>query len=270
MLIEIIALVVLLIATFTDFRTREVPDTLSYIFIGAAAVVRLYYSITQQSWHPLLEGMLGFGAFFGFGWLLYKFNMWGGADTKILGGMGAMFGLWIGNSFMLDFMINLLFAGAGYGIIFSIFIAFNKKVKFQRIRHAKEIALASLILLIPGFFFNDFFLKTMYLVLVLVSFASVYLVNFLTAVQNSMKRYVSPLKLTEGDWVVNDIRVQGRLICRKKDNGLSLKQIAQLNKLHRQGKINRVLIKEGIPFIPSFLIAYLVTWTLGNIILLFL
>ena len=38
---------------------------------------------------------------------------------------------------------------------------------------------------------------------------------------------------------------------------LESKDIFKLKKLHSEGKIKEVLIKEGIPFIPSFLFAYL-------------
>jgi len=36
--------------------------------------------------------------------------------------------------------------------------------------------------------------------------------------------------------------------------------------LKRKGKVKNVLIKEGIPFIPSFLIAFVLSLFLGNII----
>ncbi len=36
----------------------------------------------------------------------------------------------------------------------------------------------------------------------------------------------------------------------------------------KKGRIKKVLIKEGIPFVPSFLIAFVVTWIFGNLLLI--
>ena len=75
-------------------------------------------------------------------------------------------------------------------------------------------------------------------------------------------------KLTEGDWIVKDVMVDNKRICGPKDLGIEKKQIAQLIKLKQKGKIQNIVIKEGIPFVPSFLIAYIATLLLGNWLLL--
>ncbi|MEK6962778.1 MAG: hypothetical protein AABX70_00005, partial [Nanoarchaeota archaeon] len=62
-------------------------------------------------------------------------------------------------------------------------------------------------------------------------------------------------KLTEGDWIFKDVRVQGKRICGPKDLGISFKQIAQLKKW----RVKQVWVKEGIPFVPSFFFAYILT-----------
>ena len=80
-----------------------------------------------------------------------------------------------------------------------------------------------------------------------------------------MLKLVSPLKLTEGDWVAKDVVVGGKRIAGPKDLGIEKRQIRQLVALYRQKKLRVVLIKEGIPFSPSFLIAYIVTILFGNI-----
>ena len=78
-----------------------------------------------------------------------------------------------------------------------------------------------------------------------------------------MYKYVIPKKLTEGDWVVKDIKIKGKLIYSSKSLGIEKNQIAQLIK----SKIKKVLIKEGLPFVPSFLIGTLITLLFGNILL---
>ena len=74
-----------------------------------------------------------------------------------------------------------------------------------------------------------------------------------------MEKYVDPEKLTEGDWIVNDVLVGGKRICGPKDLGISLEQIGHLIKLKHKKKIKKVLIKEGIPFIPAFFLGFIVT-----------
>jgi len=49
--------------------------------------------------------------------------------------------------------------------------------------------------------------------------------------------------------------------------GLEKKQVNLLKKLYAQKKIDKVLVKYGIPFAPAFLIAFIFTVALGNIIL---
>ena len=66
-----------------------------------------------------------------------------------------------------------------------------------------------------------------------------------------MIKLVSPLELTEGDWLERDVVVSGKTI-RKSFAGLSFEQILLLR---RYGK--KVLVKNGIPFAPSFLLALL-------------
>ena len=66
----------------------------------------------------------------------------------------------------------------------------------------------------------------------------------------SMIRSVSSRELREGDWLVNDVVVGGKVV--KADwDGLSLESIKLL-----KGK-KKILIKEGLPFVPAFLIAFL-------------
>ena len=62
--------------------------------------------------------------------------------------------------------------------------------------------------------------------------------------------------LTEGDWVAEDIIVSGKVIVRKKDLGVSREQLQELQGLAKKGKIKHVLVKYGIPFVPSFLLAF--------------
>jgi len=41
-------------------------------------------------------------------------------------------------------------------------------------------------------------------------------------------------------------------------------------KLYKQKKLDKVLVKYGIPFVPAFLISFVLTWAVGNIVLYFI
>jgi hypothetical protein len=85
-----------------------------------------------------------------------------------------------------------------------------------------------------------------------------------------MYKRITPDKLTEGDWIANNIKIDGKYISGPKDLGIEKKQINQLIDLWKKGKIKKVLIKEGMPFIPSFFIAFIITLIYGNLFIFFI
>jgi len=80
-----------------------------------------------------------------------------------------------------------------------------------------------------------------------------------------MYKKLQSSQLTEGDWVQNNIYKNKKLLYKVNPYGIDLKSINILKK----AKIKQVLVKEGIPFIPSFLIGTIITLILGNIIFFF-
>jgi len=61
-----------------------------------------------------------------------------------------------------------------------------------------------------------------------------------------------------------------KYVCGPKDLGIEKYQIDELKRLENLGKIEKVLVKVGIPFVPSFMISFLVTVLFGNWFILFL
>ena len=72
-----------------------------------------------------------------------------------------------------------------------------------------------------------------------------------------MTRDISGEKLREGDWLVRDERVKGKII-KANWEGVSSEEVKML----RSKK--KVRIKEGIPFVPAFLVA-LILYALINL-----
>ena len=71
--------------------------------------------------------------------------------------------------------------------------------------------------------------------------------------QSCMLVLVPTNKLTIGDWLAKEVKVDGKII-KPYWEGLSEDQVELLKKSHKE----KVLIKQGIPFTPAFLIAFLV------------
>ena len=67
-----------------------------------------------------------------------------------------------------------------------------------------------------------------------------------------MIKKVDTKELTEGDWLYKNIRI-GRKLIEAKWSGLSKEEIDLLRK-----KKKNILIRQGIPFSPVFLISYII------------
>jgi len=87
-----------------------------------------------------------------------------------------------------------------------------------------------------------------------------YLYIFVKAVENScMIKLLAPKQLTEGDWLVKPVKI-GKKIIKPKTEGLTVQDIAIIKKAKK-----KVLVKEGMPFVPVFLIAVLASLFFGDI-----
>lgn len=273
-------LIVLGIGSYTDIRTREVPDWLSYGFIFFGLGFRLIYAIMFDNWFIFLYGITGFLIFFLLGLLLYYTGQWGGGDSKTLMGLGSVIGFeFIFGSFLVSLFINMLFVGAVYGLLASMLTALMNKKKFinetkkimqhETFKQARKVVLTmSVLFIISAFFASDLPTRIVVLMLAGLGMLTLYLWTFVRAVEKAaMYKYVKPTELTEGDWIVDEVKVKGKQIVGPKDLGVSKEQIKTLISHYRKGHIKKILIKNGIPFVPSFLIAFIVTLFIGNMLL---
>jgi len=270
---------VLFIGSITDLKTREVPDWVNYGLILAGIGLNLLFSIIYSNASYIINSLIGLAIFFGIAYIMFYAGQWGGGDSKILMGLGAAIGINVGSiksQFLVGFFINALFAGAIYGLLYSILLVLRNRQKFwkefkkaleqEKIVFAKKIILAALAVFLIIFVMVKYtYLKFLVLALAFVLLATFYLWIFTKALEKScMCKFVEPVKLTEGDWIVKDIVVKGEYITGPKDLGIDKKQIRKLIELYKKGKVKKILIKEGIPFVPSFFIAFIVTFMFGN------
>ncbi|HII71150.1 TPA: prepilin peptidase, partial [Candidatus Woesearchaeota archaeon] len=270
-------LVVLIAGTYCDFRWREVPDWVNYGLILAGVGFRLITTIITKDYTFLLYGLYGFIAAFLIAILMFYTGQWGGGDSKMIMGIGAMAGLSLSiDAFFIGFLVNTLIFGALFGLAFSVYLVathwsafrkdFRRLYKEKRKRKYFVWALTAALLLVSVF--SPWIIKMPLVVIAGLLFISFYTFIYLKAVEKScMLKYVSPEELTEGDWIAEPIHVGKKYIAGPKDLGIELEQIAQLKAYKKKKLIDKVLIKVGVPFVPSFLIAFVVQYLWGNVVL---
>lgn len=274
LLLIMVGITGLIIATIVDIKKREVPDWISYSMIASGFGLRLINSITTKDWYYSLYGLIGFGVMFGIGMFMYHTKQWGGGDTKLIMALGVIFAT-AGTKklFLLDLFINVLIIGAAYGIIFGIVLAIKrwkefkeelKKVMMKGRRIRIGVLILGIIVVIAIFMIQDKLIRLILGVTMLFLIIYIYLITLMRAVDKAcMYKYIEVEKLTEGDWVAEEVKVNSKVICGPKDLGLEKEQIEELKK----SKVKKVLVKEGIPFVPPFLIAVIITLIFENMIL---
>ncbi|MBS3152491.1 prepilin peptidase [Candidatus Woesearchaeota archaeon] len=277
----IVAIIWILFATITDIKKREVPDWLNYSLIVIGLGIRAIYSLITKDFSYILFGLIGFIACFVFANLMYYTKQWGGGDSKLLMGLGAMFGnynLDIFDAvhklpFIATLIINIFIAGTVYGIIYSLFLGAKnhinvlaeiKKRKFNELKIISLIILALIIIIFFIFERDIFYLIALLLIASLFAVFLLYLIKIIEDV--SLYKFIQTNKLTEGDWLVNDIIKNNKIICKARNIGLTRQDILNLKK----NKIKKVLIKEGIPFVPGFLFGFILTIVFGDLLFLFI
>ena len=278
-------LAAILVASYTDIRKREVADYLSYGLIGFGFAANLMAAIAFSDYSFIIESIAGFLAMLAIALLMYYTGQWGGGDSKLLMGMGALIGIPVSSSvpfiqlqsFLISFWLNLLIAGVVYALAWSMYVAIRNRKKFiNEMKHEldrqaklRRLALiAAALLIVVAFALDDLPAKFLLATAAVLIAVLLYLTAFSKAVEKTgMLKLVEPSVLTEGDWIAEDVVVLGKRIAGPKDLGVSKKQIVELKKLYEQKKIGKVLLKSGIPFVPSFLAAYILTIFFGNLFL---
>ena len=287
LIIYVIALAALIAGSFQDLRKREVADWLNYGLIMSGLMINLI-AATLYGISFIISSVIGLVFASVIGLSMFYSGQWGGGDTKMLIGLGALIGIDYSSlasfnlfsiPFLINLIINIILAGSVYGLLWSAFLALRNRKKFMkelrrlsaqpRIKAVRTIVavvaftIIILMILSPA----DIFLLSIILFLAI---ASLYLWIFAMVVEkSSMYRYLSPSELTEGDWIAKKVRIKNRVVYEPEKLGITLKNIRLLRRLDKNKSL-KILVKEGIPFVPSFLIAFILTMYCGNLLLLLL
>ncbi len=277
----VVALVALVFATFVDIKIREVPDWLNFSLVAIGLGSRLIYSLISSDYSYILYGLLGFSVFFSLANIMYYTKQWGGGDSKLLMGLGTMFGNYdkfsiLGYEYNLPFLavliINIFIAGTLYGIIYSVFLGLKHKknfIKEFKNRNFNSLKIAFCFVVVFGaisFLIFDSWLSGLIIWLLLVLFVAYAILFFMKIVEDAaLYKMIDVKKLTIGDWLAKDVIVGKKVICHMRNIGLMAEDIKSLKK----NKVKNVLIRQGIPFVPGFLIGFLATIFIGDLMVFF-
>ncbi|MBT4174438.1 prepilin peptidase [archaeon] len=257
-----ITLIILIIASITDLKTREVPDWLSYSFILISLATVLIYSLTTE-FIIFIYSLTGFTAMFALGALLYYTKQWGGADAKILMGLGAVFPIF-GLEYIFILLIAIVFIGGFYSLAWglAIYIKHLKKANKKLISLLKEqrttrfiLVVIAVIALISMFLVPTIYQILIFSILILLIFLF-YLTLFVKTVEQiGLIQLIPTPSVTEGDWLAKSVKHNNKILISNTKTCLVKKDLSLLKK----HKIKSVWIKVGIPFIPAIFLAVLTT-----------
>jgi len=277
-LLLILTIIALIFATVVDIKIKEVPNWLSYNLIISALAIRLISAITNQDFNYFTISLIALVIIYAIGSILYHFQIWGGGDSKLLIGLVTVFATppYFINSkypFLIILILSILIVGAIYGLLYALGLAIKNKKEFlkqykkiiqnKKIRIIKISLLAlSIVLMILAIIIQGALIKLIIggIIIILISYTYIWI--FAKSVENSCMYVHLPInKLVEGDWVVEDIKQNNKIIYQKKKTGIEKIDIENLKK----HKIKTVLVKQGFPFVPSFLIGTILALIVSSI-----
>jgi len=275
-----------LIGAIYDLRTREVPNWINYFMILFGIGGYLIISVLDFSVLPFIRSVIVALAFYGLAAAMFYSGQWGGGDAKMLIGFGALLPVypalllnWFAPRlsfwpFPVTVFLNIILIGGVIGLAM-IFFLISKRPKefweeFKSLSKSNQSWLKAvlLVLLIPlvSWFFGTFvFLAS------LLAWAAIFLllVSYLAAKsveKTCMIRSIRPSKLTIGDWLVEEVIIGGKVICKPRGTGLLEKEIKELVTLEKKDKVKGIRIKAGLPFVPAFFLGLVVSLVFGDII----
>lgn len=256
-----LGLIWIIFATIQDLKNQEVANWLNFSLIIFALGFRFFYSLfLGEDYGFFYQGLIGFGIFFVLGNLFYYSRIFAGGDAKLMIALGAVLPIYesfySNVKFFIIFFVVFLFSGMIYGMAFSAYLTLRHFTKFKKefknqFKKNKNIIYAiiffSLFFIAIGFSERVFFLFGGFV------FILPYLYLYTKSVDEAcMIKKIKAKDLREGDWLYKDIRI-GRKIIKANWDGLSKKDINLIQKKNKS-----ILIRQGIPFVPVFLISFLI------------
>lgn len=170
---------------------------------------------------------------------------------------------------MLEFILISFLVGGVYVLSLVLYyILTHFQVCLSQISNSKKIMYTSLLILLIIFYIilpQRFFLVVILFAIIVLS---VIFYEFTRVVEQYL--FVSKMKINDlspGDWIVEDVKVNSKILFRKEEFklGVDEEQLKILKKYNLEKKIETVVVKSGIAFIPHLFISYLILLLLSII-----
>jgi Flp pilus assembly protein protease CpaA len=254
----------LVVATFQDLKRREIDDWLNLFLVISGLAYWFYYAFFSGDTSVIFHVGFLLVVMFLIMNLFYYGRVFAGGDAKLLFAMTPFF---VGATFWMSlinigvFALLLMIAGSIYGIFWSLVLWFLNReqvnAEMGKIWKGNKMLFVMVIVAVLLMIFTV--KDMMFFILAGLFFVFPFLYVFAKGLENvSMIREIKGSDLREGDWLVQDVKV-GRRVVKANWDGVSLEEIKMLSKK------KKVLIKEGIPFVPAFLVAFILYWFLRDI-----
>lgn len=266
-----LALVWIVFAVVQDLKTHEIANWLNFSLIVFALGFRFFYSLfSQNNFAFFYQGLIGLGIFLILGNLFYYGRLFAGGDAKLTIALGTILpftsSLATNLKIFLAFFLLFFFSGSVYTIITSIGLGlknrkkisseFKKQFKKNKLKITVSISFA-ILFAIFGITIDSFLIYIAILIFILP-----YIYIYAKSVDEAcMVKLVSAKNLREGDWIYKDVKI-GRKTIKASWDGVTKKEIRLLRKSNK-----KILIREGVPFSPVFLVSFILLLVMYNWIL---
>ena len=257
----LLGLIWIIVAVLQDLRRREIDNLWNFSLIPIALAYRLGVFIFNGNYWFVLNGLIGLAIFFILHNLFYYSRLFAGGDAKLLMTLGVILPLrynWMLNFKIFGvFILLFLLGGSVYSLIwaFCLMIMNWKNFKKEFLKQWKiyqKMFLFALVFVVLWVVFAFIINQTIFILIGLIVLLFPILFVFSKSIEeSSMVKRINPDKVTEGDWLYEDVLVGGKKI-KSNWEGVSAKELEIIQKKCKK----KILIKYGIPFTPSFLFGF--------------
>lgn len=279
----LLTLLACIYAIYTDFRYRYIDTWMTNGLLIIGLVANLGLSIYLKDYKPFVYSSVGALAVHSISYLRYYFGELGGGDVRMFRAIAAtlplapailspQLGSW---PFSLTVFVNIILLGVAYHLIYLIYKAvahakeFSKEFISLSKKEKKWFFVGAGISVIPflGFLFSKLVFVFLFLALIYYwIFLLLYI--FSKSVEKVMTFTSAFSKVEEGDKPIADIFVDGKLIYKMRRIGLITEDLNILRALEKQGKLQEVRFKDGVPYAPAFLLGILFSIVVGDIFII--
>jgi Flp pilus assembly protein protease CpaA len=269
MLAIFIAFFGLIIASYYDLKTTEIPDLLPIFMIVAGITLNSLNFILTKNFENLSFSLMNGILFSIVGFSMYFLGLWGAGDAFLLSAVGFLFPktflIKSDFPFFLNYLTNLFLLGSIYMIFYSFFYALkNRKaiitLKGQMKKFSKYFVIISFSFLAASILLSYLFFKSINFKLsLIITVTSCFLVFVWLFSKSVEKLFIKKVPVSE-------LKVGDVLLESKRWDGITKDEISKIRKSGRK----YVYVKSGICFAPAFPLALAFTIFYGNSIVILL